>query len=528
MQHVWNQGNDNKGSDPFTENNSLGKSELTLSLRIANHSTHFSTQFAIISFFNPITSACILTTPANDKLTPLLTLGDSLEDGITHKEFPDYSAFGFTEADIPALVELMKNENYLTADIDSRKYWATTHASRALSQIDSVEVVQPLIDMIETLDRLGCDAAWEEWPFLLAALGTKAIEPLKRFFFTKDQDGLFRTAASEALMEIALKEKSVRPTIISIYEEYLNSTSATDKMLNGFIIGFLEELNAVDSIDIIRKVYAQNLVDKAVCGSLEEVEFKLGLRDDFIPTRPDTSGMDPEEILKLIKQKSASLNNPLLLDDNEKKVDGYLKLYFDSVGMKDISMLDGFFAAIACAKNMIMPSIWLPLVMSNEKKEHDWVDVKHEQDFMQAIISFFNEEMDDLNEGVYEPLVFVKKMNGKQVREVSHWCIGFHQGMQLWEGLTLEDEKIVNPLLEPIIQFALTEHNDFIESLNLTQYDKLTRKIEPNVLKIFKHFYQYRGTDDQIVSRASNTPKVGRNDPCPCGSGKKFKKCCLH
>lgn len=22
-------------------------------------------------------------------------------------------------------------------------------------------------------------------------------------------------------------------------------------------------------------------------------------------------------------------------------------------------------------------------------------------------------------------------------------------------------------------------------------------------------------------------PKVGRNDPCPCGSGKKFKKCCM-
>jgi SEC-C motif domain protein len=24
----------------------------------------------------------------------------------------------------------------------------------------------------------------------------------------------------------------------------------------------------------------------------------------------------------------------------------------------------------------------------------------------------------------------------------------------------------------------------------------------------------------------STTPKVGRNDPCPCGSGKKFKQCC--
>jgi hypothetical protein len=28
-------------------------------------------------------------------------------------------------------------------------------------------------------------------------------------------------------------------------------------------------------------------------------------------------------------------------------------------------------------------------------------------------------------------------------------------------------------------------------------------------------------------SRAAKAPKIGRNDPCPCGSGKKFKKCCL-
>ena len=23
-----------------------------------------------------------------------------------------------------------------------------------------------------------------------------------------------------------------------------------------------------------------------------------------------------------------------------------------------------------------------------------------------------------------------------------------------------------------------------------------------------------------------DTPKIGRNDPCPCGSGKKYKRCC--
>lgn len=31
-------------------------------------------------------------------------------------------------------------------------------------------------------------------------------------------------------------------------------------------------------------------------------------------------------------------------------------------------------------------------------------------------------------------------------------------------------------------------------------------------------------TQDTTVRRTE--PKVGRNDPCPCGSGKKYKKCC--
>jgi preprotein translocase subunit SecA len=33
------------------------------------------------------------------------------------------------------------------------------------------------------------------------------------------------------------------------------------------------------------------------------------------------------------------------------------------------------------------------------------------------------------------------------------------------------------------------------------------------------------GGDDTIKQVKREEPKVGRNDPCPCGSGKKFKKC---
>ncbi|WP_374729493.1 SEC-C metal-binding domain-containing protein [Caballeronia calidae] len=29
------------------------------------------------------------------------------------------------------------------------------------------------------------------------------------------------------------------------------------------------------------------------------------------------------------------------------------------------------------------------------------------------------------------------------------------------------------------------------------------------------------------LPKRRDSSKVGRNDPCPCGSGKKLKKCCL-
>ena len=31
-----------------------------------------------------------------------------------------------------------------------------------------------------------------------------------------------------------------------------------------------------------------------------------------------------------------------------------------------------------------------------------------------------------------------------------------------------------------------------------------------------------------VSQMARRPPKVGRNEPCPCGSGVKFKKCCLN
>lgn len=39
-------------------------------------------------------------------------------------------------------------------------------------------------------------------------------------------------------------------------------------------------------------------------------------------------------------------------------------------------------------------------------------------------------------------------------------------------------------------------------------------------------WYYVDGDVPKPVTQRNEGPKVGRNDPCPCGSGRKFKKCC--
>jgi preprotein translocase subunit SecA len=39
--------------------------------------------------------------------------------------------------------------------------------------------------------------------------------------------------------------------------------------------------------------------------------------------------------------------------------------------------------------------------------------------------------------------------------------------------------------------------------------------------------YEVPDRDEKPVTYKRERPKVGRNDPCPCGSGKKYKNCCM-
>lgn len=46
-----------------------------------------------------------------------------------------------------------------------------------------------------------------------------------------------------------------------------------------------------------------------------------------------------------------------------------------------------------------------------------------------------------------------------------------------------------------------------------------------NILPLEKRHELYKKCKDELIIKRE-TPKVYPNDPCPCGSGKKYKKCC--
>ncbi len=71
------------------------------------------------------------------------------------------------------------------------------------------------------------------------------------------------------------------------------------------------------------------------------------------------------------------------------------------------------------------------------------------------------------------------------------------------------------------------QYYQFLEMTGL--FPDIVRWIE--VLELKKSGYSSSFREDGSIkgtTHKKNYTDVGRNDPCPCGSGKKFKKCCMN
>ena len=58
------------------------------------------------------------------------------------------------------------------------------------------------------------------------------------------------------------------------------------------------------------------------------------------------------------------------------------------------------------------------------------------------------------------------------------------------------------------------------------QIEALNQEVVNSVMLMHAHWLPLRQAVAERRTAQAMSTKVGRNEPCPCGSGKKFKKCC--
>ena len=73
--------------------------------------------------------------------------------------------------------------------------------------------------------------------------------------------------------------------------------------------------------------------------------------------------------------------------------------------------------------------------------------------------------------------------------------------------------------LDPLVEYKNEGHKMFQKLLSDVELN-----IAQNILKV--GVKREKPAFNQVVSSSPTKKQVGRNDPCPCGSGKKYKKCC--
>lgn len=222
-----------------------------------------------------------------------------------------------------------------------------------------------------------------------------------------------------------------------------------------------------------------------------------------------------------------------LSDAEDDELNGFLARV-EGGKIANTEALDGFFAALACCPDLIMPSEYLPVIQSGGSEDGDLVfeDMTEAQRFM-ALVSrccnHVNAQLQD--EEVYLPLI-LEDDNGDW--RGNDWANGFltgtHLRQDIWSGF-INDEDHSGPII-PIMALAYENHPDpemrpYKEHVEPEQRQRLLVGAAAGVMRMHRHFLDQRSA----YLPAGGTfiregRKTGRNDPCPCGSGRKFKQCC--
>ncbi|WP_079433876.1 UPF0149 family protein [Zoogloea sp. LCSB751] len=203
----------------------------------------------------------------------------------------------------------------------------------------------------------------------------------------------------------------------------------------------------------------------------------------------------------------------------------------------NMEMLDGYLAAIVASPLPIPVEDWLPAVWTADEGEVGFGSGASLQKAIELVLRYYNdliemigdEEGDEDGEAEgWQPFCYAQ--GGDDDPAIGEeWSNGFEQGFEMWPSEwpdKVGDTSIAEALLETIL-------GDEEEVAVPADVETQLAELEEKGFAV-QHLYQnwralgLPAPQPVAVSAAMGAAKSGpgRNEPCPCGSGKKYKKCC--
>jgi uncharacterized protein len=198
----------------------------------------------------------------------------------------------------------------------------------------------------------------------------------------------------------------------------------------------------------------------------------------------------------------------------------------------DLETLDGFLTALVSGPEAIVPGEWLPWVWSVEgdpERGPVFSDETQARRLLELMMRHMNGIVATLvnSPADFEPLLYEPEEGPEAVPVAARWCLGYVTAMELraaaWQPLTGDDETA--DLVMPIL--TLTARDDDPDFGVLARDPEKRQQIVdmlPACASGIHGFWLARRSGWNLPRRSPD--KSGRDEPCPCGSGKKFKHCC--
>jgi uncharacterized protein len=223
-----------------------------------------------------------------------------------------------------------------------------------------------------------------------------------------------------------------------------------------------------------------------------------------------------------------------LSQDEIGELDALLAAIPEPLEPLDAVMLDGFLCGVLVQPQLVDVDDWLPYVF--DAGGHRWGEAEPgpEQRRARALVlrrhAAINRSLAE--RGDFDPLLLEPSEGDVDEQEraaadpvgamLSPWVAGFEQALQLLPALVELDDSQVRAALARILAFAPA---DTAATKKAKPSATLERAIEAIVAGVAELYESTLAQRYRVAAVRHAAPKVGRNDPCPCGSGKKFKHC---